>query len=68
MFARKLYLDEAYKIPASIKSLNVIIGIGLKSKIIDQIQTLDNLKANFNKMDFKLPDPMRSAHIKLHLV
>jgi len=68
MFARKLYLDESYKIPASIKSLNTIIGIGLKSKIVEQIQTLDNLKANFNKMDFKLPDPMRSAHIKLHLV
>ncbi|UWK02080.1 RNA-dependent RNA polymerase [Fusarium proliferatum mitovirus 2] len=68
LFARKLYLDEEYKIPTTIKSLKTIIGIGLKSKIVEQIQTLDNLKSAFNKMDFKLPDPMRSAHIKLHLV
>jgi len=68
LFARKLYLDEEYKIPSTMKSLRTIIGIGLKSKIVEQIQTLDNLKSAFNKMDFKLPDPMRSAHIKLHLV
>jgi hypothetical protein len=68
LFARKLYLDEEYRIPATIKSLNTIIGIGLKSKIVEQISTLDNLKASFNKMDFKVNDPFRGAHIKLHLV
>jgi hypothetical protein len=68
LFARKLYLDEEYKIPSTMNSLRTIIGIGLKSKIVEQIQTLDNLKSAFNKMDFKLPDPMRSAHIKLSLV
>nr|UYL95350.1 MAG: RNA-dependent RNA polymerase [Baoshan Mitov tick virus 1] len=68
LFARKLYPDEKYKIPTTMKSLRTIIGIGLKSRIVDQIQTLDSLKSGFNKMDFKIPDPMRSAHIKLHLV
>ncbi|BAV56289.1 RNA-dependent RNA polymerase [Fusarium poae mitovirus 1] len=68
LFNRKLYLSEQYTIPATMKSLRTIIGIGLKDKIVEQIKTLDNLKSHFNKMDFKTDNPMRGAFIKLHLV
>jgi len=69
LFAKKLISTDNVSIPRTMKSLKMIMAIGLKSSVSSKIKVLEDLKKNFNSLKLgESPNMLENVNIKLNLV
>jgi len=69
LFAKKLIFTDGVSIPRTMKSLKMIMAIGLKASVSSKIEVLESLKKNFNTLNYgESRDMIKNVNIKLNLV